>query len=239
MTERPEAAVARSPDIFALGPSALYWRDDALVIKIDERSKQVVTPWRLPVSGTIVVHPEMLGGTAFSLAPGEKHLWQCIAPRARIAVNMEAPDLRWSGSAYLDHNEGIEALEDGFADWQWSRAHIGDEVAVIYEGLRRDGSPFASALRFAPDGTPQDAELPKAAPLPPTWWTMGRRTRSDTGLAYVRKTWEDSPFYARSQLSAKLFGHQAVAVHESLSLSRFRSPVVQWMLPYRMPRGRG
>jgi carotenoid 1,2-hydratase len=33
-----------------------------------------------------------------------------------------------------------------------------------------------------------------------------------------------------------MFGQNVVAVHESLSLDRFRSPVVQWMLPWRMPR---
>jgi carotenoid 1,2-hydratase len=27
-----------------------------------------------------------------------------------------------------------------------------------------------------------------------------------------------------------------VAVHESLDMNRFRSGVVQWMLPWRMPR---
>jgi carotenoid 1,2-hydratase len=33
-----------------------------------------------------------------------------------------------------------------------------------------------------------------------------------------------------------MFGEDVHAVHESLSLDRFRSPVVQWMLPWRMPR---
>jgi len=37
-------------------------------------------------------------------------------------------------------------------------------------------------------------------------------------------------------LSASLLGERVEAVHESLSLERFRLPVVQAMLPFRMPR---
>ena len=94
----------------------------------------------------------------------------------------------------------------------------------------------ASAIRFDAYGLPQQAELPLAAPLPNTAWQMERRTRADRGHASVIKTWEDSPFYARSTLGARIYGEQVVAVQESLNLKRFASPVVQFMLPYRMPR---
>ena len=57
-------------------------------------------------------------------------------------------------------------------------------------------------------------------------------------LASVLSTWEDAPFYARSALETTLFGERVEAVHESLSLTRFVSPIVQWMLPFRMPRRR-
>jgi 1-hydroxycarotenoid 3,4-desaturase len=79
-------------------------------------------------------------------------------------------------------------------------------------------------------------ELPPAASLPRTLWWMPRRTRSDDGRARVRKTWEDAPFYTRSTIAARLFGEDVAAVHESLCLNRFASPIVQRMLPYRMPR---
>ena len=72
--------------------------------------------------------------------------------------------------------------------------------------------------------------------MPNTAWQMERRTRADRGHASVIKTWEDSPFYARSTLGARIYGEQVVAVQESLNLKRFASPVVQFMLPYRMPR---
>jgi carotenoid 1,2-hydratase len=35
-----------------------------------------------------------------------------------------------------------------------------------------------------------------------------------------------------------MFGTPAQAVHESLSLDRFRAPWVQAMLPFRVPRAR-
>jgi carotenoid 1,2-hydratase len=46
----------------------------------------------------------------------------------------------------------------------------------------------------------------------------------------------DAPFYARSIIDTTLYGEPVEAVHESLLLNRFRSPVVQAMLPFRMPR---
>ena len=50
------------------------------------------------------------------------------------------------------------------------------------------------------------------------------------------RTLEDAPFYARSVVSAKLLGEHVTLMHESLSLDRFRMPMVQAMLPFRMPR---
>ena len=82
-----------------------------------------------------------------------------------------------------------------------------------------------------------EIDLPAPANLPPTLWLMGRRTRADAGTKVrVRKTLEDTPFYARTRLSTHLFGEEVEAMHESLSLDRLRSPAVQFMLPYKMPR---
>jgi carotenoid 1,2-hydratase len=47
---------------------------------------------------------------------------------------------------------------------------------------------------------------------------------------------EDAPFYSRSLLRTSLYGEPADAIHESLDLNRFRAPLVQAMLPFRMPR---
>lgn len=238
MTERPHAAVERNADNLAIGPSLVRWSDGALEIGIAERDKRLGIPWQRPVKGRIRLFPEAVNASSFALDPQGRHTWHCIAPRARIEVVMDEPGLEWSGSAYLDSNFGRESLEDGFRVWHWSRAHTRQGAMVCYEGIRRDGSPFASALRFASDGSPHEVELPPVAPLPNTLWQMERKTRADRGHASVIRTWEDAPFYARSTLAARLFGERVLAVQESLDLDRFRSPVVQFMLPYRMPRAR-
>jgi carotenoid 1,2-hydratase len=236
MTERGRESVSRGSDHLAVGDSVVRWTGDALVIDIEEKAIWLGVPFHPPVRGRVVIEPEMWSGQRFALDPEGRHEWRSIAPRARVRVEMERPELSWSGSGYLDANRGNEALEEGFADWQWSRAHMGDEAAVLYEGVRRDGSSFASALRFDCQGRASEEALPLGAPLPATRWLMGRRTRADRGHARVVRTWEDSPFYARSAVASRLFGRDVLAVHESLSLDRFRSPVVQWMLPYKMPR---
>ncbi len=240
MTERGEADTRQECDCLQIGPSAMRWDNDKLIIDIEERDIRLGIPWRRRVKGQIVLTPEMLNTRGFKLDPAGRHCWQAIAPRAHIEVKMDAPDVQWTGSAYLDSNCGSEPIEDGFQSWHWSRAHLGHgrdaQVAVIYEGKRRDGTHFGSALRFGADGVPREEELPLVAPLPRTWWAMKRQTRADKGLASVVKTWEDSPFYARSTVASRLFGESVVAVQESISLDRLVNPVVQFMLPYKMPR---
>lgn len=236
MTERGQRAVSRGRDHFVVGPSAILRDHDGYVIRIDEISAPL--PYR--VRGTIRVEPLMLHQTAFALDPQARHRWHPVAPRARVEVTMDAPAVRWSGMGYFDSNFGDEPLEQGFAEWQWSRAHVGRDVAVLYEGQRRDGSPFDLALRLDHLGNWHDVEQPAAHRLPRSGWLIRRTTRADAGARpRVQKTWIDAPFYARSMLTTRLFGHDVSAVHESLSLDRFRSPVVLSMLPYRMPRAFG
>lgn len=210
----------------------MRWDGQCLTIDIAEAC--ALLPLR--VKGRIRLWPANMARQGFALDPAGRHHWQAIAPRARVEVELDEPALSWRGHGYWDSNQGSEPLESGFSDWQWSRAHLGQDVAVLYEGVRRDGSRFASALRFDRHGEAQEAELPLPAPLLPSKWLIGRATRSDTGRARVRHTWLDAPFYARSVVETQLFGQPALAVHESLSLDRYASPIVQWMLPYRMPR---
>ena len=56
--------------------------------------------------------------------------------------------------------------------------------------------------------------------------------RSAPDGAKLRETLEDTPFYSRSRIEVP----GGLAVHESLDLDRFSSPVVRAMLPFRMPR---
>ncbi len=233
MTERPEARVHRDADTFAVGPSALRWDGNALVIDIAELS----APLPYKVRGTVRVIPEQIGTTAFQLDPAGRHRWHPVAPCARVEVAMTHPDTRWAGDGYFDSNFGDEPLEDGFDDWHWSRAHLKHDVAVLYEGRRRGGAPFDLALKFDRQGRWHDVMQPAPAALPRTGWLVTRATRADAGTRpRVLKTWIDAPFYARTALATRLFGEDCHAVHESLSLGRFRSPIVQSMLPYRMPR---
>ncbi len=233
MTERGQGRVDRGRDHFRVGPSGLCWDGDALTIDIDEWSAPL--PYR--VKGRVRISPEMIGTTAFMLDPAGRHRWHPVAPRARVEVQMDHPGTSWSGDGYFDSNFGDEALEAGFDDWHWSRAHLKNDVAVLYEGRRRGGAPFELALRFDRQGRWHDCVQPPKATLPRTGWLIERATRADADAdPRVLKTWIDAPFYARSALSTRLFGEPAQAVHESLSLGRFRSPIVQTMLPYRMPR---
>lgn len=236
MTERGSGAVERDASNLVIGPSAVQWDGEALTIDIEEGDSRLFVPWQRRVAGRVRVYPEALNRVAFALDGAENHIWHCLAPRARIEVEMEQPGLSWRGKAYLDHNRGAEPLEKGFNTWHWSRAHLNEGALVCYEGERGDGSLFASALRFDKDGVPEPVALPPIARLPRSKWRIERRTRSDIGVAEVRRTWEDTPFYARSELASRFAGEEVVAVQESLDLQRFSSSVVQFMLPFRMPR---
>ncbi|MEM7664982.1 MAG: hydroxyneurosporene dehydrogenase [Pseudomonadota bacterium] len=236
MTERPSSALERDKANLQIGPSHVEWDGNALEITIQERDKRLFNPFRRPVRGTVRVIPEALNPTSFALDREENHIWHCMAPRARVEVEMDEPGVSWKGSGYFDHNRGSEPLEDGFRVWHWSRAHMKSGAVVCYEGERGDGSLFASAIRFNANGIPDEVSLPPIAQLPSSKWRIERRTRSEIGVAEVRRTWEDTPFYARSELSSQLYGEDVCAVQESLDMRRFASPLVQFMLPYRMPR---
>ena len=67
---------------------------------------------------------------------------------------------------------------------------------------------------------------PPTAKLRQTGWRVGRSIRSEDAAHLVR-TLEDAPFYARSLVAAKLLGEPVMLMHESLSLDRFRMPVVR------------
>ena len=59
--------------------------------------------------------------------------------------------------------------------------------------------------------------------------------RSDAPVQ-VHEQLEDTPFYQRAMLRSSLLGEQVTSFHETLNVPRLVSPVVQAMLPWRMPR---
>jgi carotenoid 1,2-hydratase len=236
MTERGRAALARTPDSLTVGPSALHWDGTRLTIDLAE----VAVPLPRSVRGRIIVHPTALTEGPYKIDAAGRHRWWPIAPRGRVELDLSSPALRWSGDGYLDHNAGDAPLETDFVEWDWSRAPMGAGSAVLYDTVRRDGSAGAMALRFDPDGRAESLEPPPQVALTKTGWRVRRFTRADPGhRAAVAQTLEDTPFYARSLVTTHLAGQPVQAVHESLALDRFAHPVVQAMLPFRMPRRTG
>ena len=233
MTERDRHAVERSATRLRVGPSRLEWRDGALEIELDE----IAVPWPRRVRGRIRVAPLACPDYAAPLDPGGRHVWQPIAPRARVELALERPALRWNGHGYLDSNRGEVPLEHDFASWHWSRAQTAaGDTTVFYDVVRRDGSTHGLALRFDPRGGVTPAATPALQRLPATrWWRIARSARARDDRLDDLRTLEDTPFYARS-LYTDGAGEPAHVVHESLSLERFDSPWVQTLLPFRMPR---
>ena len=231
MTERGRGQVDRQAKMLTIGPSSVRWNGNSIEMAIDE----ICAPVPRRLRGTLRVRPESLHTERFELdAPG-LHGWVPYAPRARVEVHMKDPDLTWSGIGYFDHNHGTAPLEDAFDEWTWSRISFADRTAVIFDTKPRAGAARTLALQFRPglEAEPIDAE--REVSLPGTRWGLSRHTRCDTDARLVR-TLVDAPFYSRSQLDIHARGMRAPAIHEGLSLERFRSRWVQALLPFRMPR---
>jgi carotenoid 1,2-hydratase len=233
MTERGSAQLSRTASTLAIGPSMMAWSGDVLTIQIDE----VTAPLPTRLRGIVRVYPKALAKQAFDLDAAGRHRWQALAPCSHVEVLMSKPSLRWSGAGYVDTNSGDEPIEDAFESWNWSRADLRNGTAVLYDVTRRDGSKRSLSLLFNPIDQIETFDPPARVALPPTRWRIARETRTEDARAVrVVKTLESSPFYARTLISTRLLRQQALAIHESLSLDRFRSGLVQTMLPFRMPR---
>ena len=235
MTERGRPALARDPESMQIGPSALRWDGEALVADLNEWSAPI--PRR--IRGRIRLHPKFVNTEAIALDPDGLHQWTPVSPAARVEVELEQPNLRWSGGGYFDHNSGTQPLERCFDTWFWCRAATQTGPVILYELQRCDGQRQALALHFDQDGKRHALNVQSATALPRTRWGVERPVRTDDGLVELRSTWEDTPFYSRSLITARLNGERVSAVHESLSLKRFSKRWVQLMLPFRMPRRGG
>jgi carotenoid 1,2-hydratase len=232
MTERGRGHVQIEPTVFRVGTSHLHWDGTALHIMLDEWT----APWPTRLRGRIRVTPSAWSGARFALDAAARHRWTPLAPQAAVDVELSQPQWRWQGHGYLDGNDGDRALEEDFAQWQWSRAALADGGGLVfYDVTRRDGSAQALALQFDRDAMHRAVEPPPVTALAATAWGLKRGMHSDAP-AEVLRTLESGPFYARSLLRAAYRGHTLTPVHESLSLDRFRRGWVQALLPFRMPR---
>jgi len=234
MTERCRHSLGITDTSLAIGPSSLTWDGTRLTVRIDEKAP--VTG--LPVRGVVTLEPEILSDFATDFGTAGRHLWAPIAPRAHVEARFDAPVASWTGTGYFDTNRGDEPLENGFSYWNWSRACLPNSAVMLYEGTRRDGGTFNTGLEIASDGSARPLEFRKRCDLPPTrYWKMPRETRLDAGHgASVVRTLEDTPFYSRSMIATHLLGQPVHAMHESVSLDRFRKRWVQSLLGWRMPR---
>jgi carotenoid 1,2-hydratase len=232
MTERGRRCVTRTHDALSIGPSSMQWTGNALNIEINE----LAAPFPKRIRGAIRLEPFGVNQQPFLLDGRGLHVWRPIAPCARVSVDLSAPAVRWSGAGYFDMNAGVEPLEQGFTHWSWSRAATREGAAIIYDAVRREGGDLSLALQFDRSGRCAEVAPPPRATLARTRWRLRRHTRADDGQAAVIRSLEDTPFYSRAVIASKLFGEQAVSVHESLSLDRFDNRLVKMMLTFRMPR---
>jgi len=241
MTERGHRRVRRTATRFEVGPSAMQWQDGELTIELDE----VANPLPRRVRGTVRVRPQGLSNFVAALDDGGRHRWGPIAPCARVQVDFDAPALSWQGHAYFDSNEGDEPVSEPFTTWDWMRAPLQDgSTVVVYDVQQKHGrADRVIGTRFWPDGTVAEVQLPSRHTLERTGWQLARTVRCGPGggnlkaaAPQVVRTLEDTPFYARSVVRTQLCGQTVEAMHETLSATRFASPMVQALLPFRMPR---
>lgn len=231
MTERGRRWISRDATQFKIGPSAMHWEDGVLVIDIDE----VTVPIPSRLRGQVRLTPSAICGHEVRLDPEGLHAWRPVAPFSRVQADFERPALRWTGMGYHDSNWGAVPLEDSFESWVWSRAATKNGAAIVYDTVLRDGTTSAFALHIGADGGVAERPLPPRCAMRSTFWRMARHMGAERGFEAVSLL-EDSPFYARTLLKLDTAEGMADAFHESLSLKRFRNPVVQMMLPFKMPR---
>jgi carotenoid 1,2-hydratase len=230
MTERGQKSTSRDADQFHVGASSMTWNGDVMSINIDEHCAPLPFRLRGEVSLTadqIYVAPVQLDGEG-------KHHWQAVAPHGRVHVELEHPQLSWSGTAYHDMNWGDEELEKGFKQWSWLRATTKRGTEVLYDVERNDGTRFSFRKCFNA-GVIANRCVPPTLPLRKGFWGMSRNVASEKPPELLA-TLEDAPFYTRNHIALSLDGARCEAFHESLSLTRFSHPLVQLMLPFRMPR---
>lgn len=230
LTERGRGAVQRDADHLAVGRSRMEWRGGELFVHVDERS----APWGSPVRGTVRLVPLASCERTVTLDACGLHEWSPRIPVARVEVDFHEPRVRFSGTGYLDMNLGGGALEESFSSWSWSRVSTGERTAIAYDVTARDGRSRRHAFVTGSDGVLHPMRADALVDLPVTRFALPRSGRCEAAPMRVVRTVEDGPFYARSVVATTLGGRHAVGIHETVSLDRFRSAWVRFLVPFRM-----
>lgn len=237
MTDRGEAALRTSAEVFQVGPSKLTWSSGRLEIDINEISS---LPFVGRLRGKITVTPSAVTSVDMALTPDGAHVWRPFAPVSTIAVDIDRPGWQWNGHGYFDANFGTRALEADFSYWTWGRFPTASGATCFYDATRRDGTELSAGVSFGHDGTAKTVALPPKAPVRRSAWLVRRETRSDDGYAPKQTlSMLDAPFYCRSVVRTQLEGVETDGVHEALDLDRFRGPLLMPMLAVRVPRRPG
>jgi carotenoid 1,2-hydratase len=237
MTDRGRQALRTTRDALQVGPSAMRWQRDRLVIEVDEVSGPPVIS---RVRGTITMIPSALTSVELPLSLDGAHVWRPFAPKGRIEVDLEAPGWQWSGHGYFDSNFGTRALEQDFRFWTWGRYPTRDGALCIYDATRRDGSELEAAVAFDDDGHASMTNAPARTPFKRSLWQVRRETRADPGVVPRQvMAMLDAPFYSRSVVQTQINNEIVTGVHEALDLERFQSPLLKPMLAVRVPRRAG
>lgn len=231
LTERPRAAVTRARDHVVIGPSVMRRAaDGSIVVDLDERC----APWGTPLRGRITLRPRMALGTTVLLDGAGSHVWSPRIPLGRVDVELTEPRLAFSGNGYLDENAGAAPLESGFSRWSWSRVASDSRVAIAYDVDLRGGGSLSHGLHVDASGA-RRFDGGRLVDLARTRFGLGRSARVEPDAhCRIARTLEDGPFYARSVVETTLGGHSACGVHEVVSLDRFSSRWVRFLLPFRM-----
>jgi carotenoid 1,2-hydratase len=236
MTDRGSDALGLSRDRIQIGPSAMVWDGDRLIIEIDEMS----TPHAQRLTGRVVVTPSALTNVELPLTEDGAHIWRPFAPKSDIRVELNRPGWTWDGHGYFDANFGTRALEADFNYWTWGRFPLRDGAACFYDATRRDGTELSVAVGSPRMGRSGRWSNRRRRRLARPGWLVKRETRADTGYQPKQvKAMLDAPFYNRSAVRTRINGEETVGVHEALDLNRFRGPWLMPMLAVRVPRRPG
>jgi carotenoid 1,2-hydratase len=225
------STVSRSAVHLTIGKSTLALSGNTLLISIDEQAAK----GSKVIRGTLEINLGERLDRSFDLNGDGKHTWTPIQPTARCKVFLQSPELNFSGAAYVDSNHGVEALEDGFTRWNWSRATSAEGVSWISYETESKNEKRALHL-FHAEGTLERVIAPAA---------IQRLSKGTYGLVSTGRidslesvqTLEDSPFYARSLVTGQIGSHTVTMVHEHVDLDRFAKSWVQFLIPFRMRKG--
>ena len=234
MTERGSDDTERTKDTYSTGNSQVRLTREGLEIEFDE----VGAPLPRRVRGRVKVAMPYCSDQQFQLDQNARHFWSPACTHARISVDFEKPGLSWQGHGYVDSNLGLEPVAKGFDYWDWSRTprETGD-ILIRYVTDPVGGDQRMLHLQISPDGRAREVDGGTEVMLSPSaTWRVKRRSGTLNGRApRVVRSLEDTPFYSRSLLDYGV-GTSGYTTHETLSCQRLRSPIVQAMLPFRMPR---